>query len=215
MSVKLWLSVKTLALTALLGSIALAAAPRMEKAQQGGVDLYVRRCEGARTAVRLLLYNHGTAARQRDILSSRIVRLAGASGHVFLSLPEGGYQPTLYDGGCSVLDVEFGVLKGFVRTLDVHMSEGGAPGGSGSVGESYYAPAGDLAGAFPDIGISLRLTRAHGKSYSPIISHGAYYFDGVPAGKYRLELRGSNFSVDKAVSIPENFDLMRVDLPAL
>ena len=206
---------RTLALTALLGSIAVAAVPRTDKTQQGGVDLYVRRCEGARTAVRLVLYNHGTAARQQDILSARAVRLPGASGHVFLRLPEGGYQLTLYDGGCSVLDVEFGVLKGFVRTLDVHMSEGGAPGGNPSVDEDYYAPAGDLAAAFPDDGIRLRLIRAHGKSYSPIISHGAYYFDGVPAGTYRLELRGSNFSVDETVSIPENFNLVRKDLRAL
>ncbi|MHB1550417.1 MAG: hypothetical protein ACYDEU_05770 [Vulcanimicrobiaceae bacterium] len=78
-----------------------------------------------------------------------------------------------------------------------------------------YGPAGDLAGSLPNRGMSLTLVGSNQNVYSAVISGDAYYFDDVPAGQYRLELRGSNFSVDKTVSIPENFDLMRVDLPAL
>ncbi len=129
-----------------------------------------------------------------------------------MPLPEGGYQVSLYDGLCSA-NVTFAVLANRVRPVNAKMERYS----TSPVYEDrdMYGPAGDLAGSLPNRGMSLTLVGSNQNVYSAVISGDAYYFDDMPAGQYRLELRGSNFSVDKTVRIPENFDLMRVDLPAL
>ncbi len=203
---------RVLALAGVALLLGLGTPPKVPRPASGAV-FYLRYCGGhPRRVLHVEAYDHGTSSQPRDVIVSRVVRRQGRSGGIYVALPEGGYQVSLYDGLCSA-NVTFAVLANRVRPVNAKMERYS----TSPVYEDrdMYGPAGDLAGSLPNRGMSLTLAGSNQNVYSAVISGDAYYFDDMPAGQYRLELRGSNFSVDKTVSIPENFDLMRVDLPAL
>lgn len=179
------------------------------KDTDGTLSLYLQACDGARDTATVLLYDHGTTRRELDVVTQRTVPIRGRVP-VTLSMPEGGYQLTIYDGACSA-QIELGILAHQTRPVVVHMRKESAQSSGSTADNDMYAPAGDLAGTLPVLGVSVLLTGG-GRAYAAVISGGAYSFDGVSKGKYFLQVRGSNFTERTSVFVPENFQLAQRNL---
>lgn len=107
--------VLTLAGVALL--VGLGTPPKVSHPASGAV-FYLRYCGGhVRPVLHVEAYDHGTSLQPRDVIVSRVVRNQGRSGGIYVPLPEGGYQVSLYDGRCTA-NLTFAVLANRVRPVN-------------------------------------------------------------------------------------------------